>query len=100
MTPVNYKTVDDIKHSVMPLDFYRHELPGAVFKSQAWSCGGLCPFHADNNPGSFRINIETGAFKCFACGKTGGDIISFTMAKYGLSFHDAMANLADSWGLI
>ena len=30
----------------------------------------LCPFHKDTNP-SFSVNIETGAYICFACGAKG-----------------------------
>lgn len=88
-----------IKNSVTPTDFYHYELAKAQFKNQTWNCGHLCPFHADNRPGSFRINLQTGAYKCFSCGAAGGDVISFTMAKYGLSFREAMTRLADEWGL-
>jgi DNA primase len=91
---------DSIKNSLTPLDFYRHELPGAPLKRQGWNDGGLCCFHADNKPGSFRVNLTTGAFKCFACGMAGGDVIAFVMALYGLQFVEALAKLADDWGLI
>ena len=91
---------DYIKSSLIPLDFYRHELPNAPFKRQGWNNGGLCPFHNDNKAGSFRINTDTGAFKCFACDTAGSDVIAFTMALYGLQFIDALHKLADEWGLI
>jgi DNA primase len=90
---------DYIKHSVNLLDFYRHELANAKLTKCRWNEGGLCPFHHDNKPGSFRINTETGAFICFACGAKGGDMISFTMAKHGLDFPDALKKLADEWGI-
>lgn len=89
-----------IKGLVNPLDFYRHELPNVQLNKAGWNDGGLCPCHTDNNPGSFRINTDTGAFICFACGASGGDIINFTMAKHGLSFPDALAKLVNDWGLI
>ncbi len=91
---------DYIKRSLLPFDFYRHELPGATLKKHSWNDGGLCCFHADNKPGSFRVNLTTGAFKCFSCGIAGGDVIAFTMAVYGLEFVEALAKLADDWGLI
>jgi len=91
---------DSVKHSLSPFDLYRHELPNAKLKRLGWNDGGLCPFHSDNQHGSFRINTDTGAFKCFACGTKGGDIIAFTMALNGLNFTDALTKLADEWGLI
>ena len=89
-----------IKRLLSPLDFYKHELPNAKIKRDGWNDGGLCPFHADKATGSFRINTITGAFKCFACGESGSDVIAFTMALHGLHFMDALAHLADDWGLI
>lgn len=91
---------DFIKESVTPGDFYCHATPGAKLKKHDWNDGGLCPFHADNNPGSFRVNLTTGAFKCFACGIAGGDIIAFTMALHDLEFVEALEELADDWGLL
>ncbi len=88
-----------IKNSLNPRDYYQHELPKTAFKKQDWNDGGLCPFHSDHKPGSFRVNLITGAYKCFACGAAGGDVIAFAMALYGLQFVDALAKLADDWGL-
>jgi len=93
-------TADYIKRSLNPMDFYHHELPNAPFKKHGWNDGGLCPFHSDNKPGSFRVNLTTGAYKCFSCGMAGGDIVAFVMALYGLEFVEALAKLADDWGLI
>jgi DNA primase len=90
---------DYIKQSLTARDFYRRELPDAPLKKHGWNDGGLCPFHSDNNPGSFRINLATGAYKCFACGAAGGDVIAFAMTLYGLQFLEALAKLADDWGL-
>jgi DNA primase len=91
---------DYIKRSLSPFDFYSHELPAAKLNKHDWNDGGLCPFHADNSTGSFRVNLATGAYKCFSCGETGGDIIAFTMAVHGLHFVEALTKLADEWGLV
>ncbi|MBM3358465.1 MAG: hypothetical protein FJY54_12150, partial [Betaproteobacteria bacterium] len=48
----------------------------------------LCPFHDDHNP-SLRVNVETGAFRCMACGARGGDVLAYHRARYGLSFTQA-----------
>jgi DNA primase len=90
---------DYIKQNLNPRDYYRHELPGAILKRPGWNDGGLCPFHSDNRPGSFRVNLTSGAFKCFACGAAGGDVVAFAMAFYALQFVEALAKLADDWGL-
>lgn len=90
---------DYIKQTLAAREFYRHELPGAPLKKHGWNDGGLCPFHNDNKPGSFRVNLMTGAYKCFACGAAGADVIAFAMALYGLQFVEALAKLADDWGL-
>lgn len=90
---------ETLKSSLPPFDFYSHELEGVTFKKHGWNDGGLCPFHADTSKGSFRVNVLTGAYKCYSCGESGGDIVSFTMALYGLAFPVALAKLADEWGI-
>jgi len=52
----------------------------------------LCPFHQDTHP-SLRIHIDTGGFKCMACGIHGGDILAFHMQRYGLRFIAAAKQL-------
>lgn len=93
-------SVNNIKEAIHPLDFYRHELASTAFKRHDWNDGGLCPFHDDSQAGSFRVNLLTGAYKCFACGMAGGDIVAFVMSLYGLQFVEALAKLANDWGLI
>jgi DNA primase len=100
LNPTARLNANYIKNSINPLDFYRAELIGLRIKHRkTWIDGGLCPFHPDTKPGSFRINTVTGAFKCFACGHAGGDIIAFTRLLYDLSFPDALAQLTQDWGL-
>ena len=89
-----------IKRLLTPFDFYRHELPNAPLKKAGWNDGGLCCFHADNSTGSFRVNLTTGGFVCFACGIAGSDVIAFVMRFYGLQFAEALVKLADDWGLV
>jgi DNA primase len=93
-------SADYIKQNINPTDFYRYELPKAPLKKQGWNDGGLCPFHHDNKPDSFRVNLISGAYKCFACGAAGGDIVAFVMALYAMQFAEALAKLADEWGLV
>ena len=90
---------EQIKAAVAPGDYYRHELPGATLKKHGWNDAGLCIFHADTKTGSFRVNTETGAFKCYSCGAKGGDILAFEMEKNGLNFTDALKKISEEWGL-
>lgn len=56
---------------------------------------GCCPFHDDNNAGSFKIYQKNGqwVWTCHAaCGKT-GNIFQFLMATDGLSFDQAVQKL-------
>lgn len=89
--------IDYIKQSISPQDFYQHEFPDNIFKKHGWNDGGLCPFHDDNQTGSFRINTQSGGFTCFSCGAKGGDIVSYTMQIYGLDFVDALQKLDSDW---
>lgn len=74
---------------------YRHELgiESSVGPSE-WVIGGLCPFHSDRRVGSFRLNLHTGAFRCFACGARGGDVIAFVRLRHCLTFREAIQHLA------
>jgi DNA primase len=92
-------SANDIKSNITPYEFYRAELPDAKLNRHSWNDGGLCPFHDDKSIGSFRVNLETGAFKCFACGTTGSDIIAFTIAVLSCDFVEAINTLANDWGI-
>ena len=92
-------TASNIKGLLSPRDFYTYELNSPKLKKVSWNEGGLCPFHADNKSGSFYVNLETGAYKCFACGEVGGDVVAFSMSLYGLKFSDALEKLACDWSL-
>ena len=87
-----------IKQCVSPRDFYQYEL-GLTIKKHGWVDGGLCPFHSDNHSGSFRINTDTGSFKCFSCGHGGGDVLAFTRLLYDMKFTEALEKLEYDWGV-
>ncbi|HXW60412.1 MAG TPA: DNA primase [Myxococcota bacterium] len=58
---------------------------------------GLCPFHQEKTP-SFQVRDDVGFYKCFGCGAS-GDMIEFLMRLRGLSFKEAVLELADEAGL-
>lgn len=89
-------TAGMLKKSLSPDQYYRAHLEGDFGKPtghdwHAWN--GLCPFHNDTQPGSFVVNQKTGAFKCFSCGESGGDIIDFHMKVNRLGFKEAFKDL-------
>lgn len=89
--------INDIKQSIGPLDFYTHEL-GKLLIGKSWIDAGACPFHVGDTPGSFHVDLNTGAFKCLYCGIEGHDIVEFTMALHGLPLPEALEKLAYQWG--
>ena len=58
---------------------------------------GLCPFHNETAP-SFHVNAERGFFHCFGC-KESGDVFGFLMKREGLSFPEALHQLARRAGI-
>ena len=58
---------------------------------------GLCPFHQEKTP-SFNVSEVRKAFKCFGCSE-GGDAISFLQKIQGMSFHEAVEELAGRAGM-
>ena len=58
---------------------------------------GLCPFHAERTP-SFQVLADRGFYHCFGCGKH-GDAFTWLMEREGLSFPEAMEQLASAAGI-
>ena len=54
-----------------------------------WAC---CPFHGEKTP-SFHAEDRKGRYHCFGCGVS-GDHFTFLVEQEGLSFPDAVAQLA------
>ena len=55
-----------------------------------------CPFHKngeERNP-SLSMDTHDGHYKCFACGKKGGDVIAFYRAVTRAGFAEALQTLA------
>ncbi len=58
---------------------------------------GLCPFHSEKTP-SFHVNQERGFYHCFGCQES-GDAIAFVRQLEGLSFVEAVRQLANRLGI-
>jgi DNA primase len=57
----------------------------------------LCPFHHEKTP-SFYVVPAKGFYKCFGCGEA-GDVFTFLMKRGGLSFQEAVRELAGRVGV-
>jgi DNA primase len=58
---------------------------------------GLCPFHAEKSP-SFTVSPSKQFYHCFGCGAN-GDAIRFMTEYSGMSFIDAVKDLAQQVGM-
>jgi DNA primase len=59
---------------------------------------GLCPFHHEKTP-SFTVSDERQNYHCFGCGAH-GDVIKFITSTTGLSFSEAVGQLAAQAGIV
>ncbi len=57
----------------------------------------LCPFHGEKTP-SLHVSTEKKIWHCFGCGK-GGDVFSFVMEMEGMTFPEALKELAKRAGV-
>ncbi|MEJ5365615.1 MAG: DNA primase [Desulfosoma sp.] len=81
-----------IKQAVDVLDLIGSAVP---LKRVGTRYVGLCPFHREKTP-SFQVDASAGLFYCFGCG-AGGDVITFTMRHWNLTFPEAVKYLADRY---
>lgn len=82
----NYKSTFNRNLLPTPGEYYREQglklTGGGEWKS------AICPFHGDKNP-SLRLRLDSGGFRCMACGVHGGDVLAFHMQLHKLNFMSA-----------
>jgi DNA primase len=63
-----------------------------LLKKTGQNYSGLCPFHSEKTP-SFTVSPSKQIFHCFGC-NTGGNVFTVLMKHDGLSFPEAVRELA------
>jgi DNA primase len=91
---ISERTIEEVRDRA---DIYEVVSRSVQLKKAGKNFVGLCPFHREKTP-SFSVNRDKGIFKCFGCGK-GGDVFSFLMEIEGLSFVEAVRELAERYGV-
>jgi DNA primase len=64
-----------------------------VLRKSGSNHSGLCPFHSERTP-SFSVSEAKQLYHCYGC-KRGGDLVAFVMEIHGLSFPEAVEELAE-----
>jgi DNA primase len=64
-----------------------------VLRKSGANHSGLCPFHSERSP-SFSVSENKQLYHCYGC-KRGGDLFSFVMEIFGISFPEAVEELAE-----
>ncbi len=66
-------------------------------RKQGGAWVGRCPFHTEKTP-SFQVVPDRGFYHCFGCGKN-GDALSWLQEREGLTFNEALEQLARAAGI-
>jgi DNA primase len=92
---ITESTVEEIKSRIDLADLISSY--GIAVKHAGSSLKACCPFHNEKTP-SFHINDTKGFYHCFGCGES-GDAIKFVQKMEGVSFVEAVKNLASRCGV-
>lgn len=94
MMPNSKQILDEIRSRISIVNLVSEHLP---LKRAGRNFKGLCPFHQEKTP-SFMVTEEKQIFHCFGCGE-GGDVFTFLMKYNGLTFPEALKELAKKAGV-
>ena len=78
-------------------DLVREWLPDGEKQGNEWVSTN--PTRADQSPGSFKVNLNTGLWKDFATGDAGGDLVSLWAYLQGLEQKQAAIELVERYRL-
>ncbi len=87
---VTPELITKIKEAVNLVDVIGEHV---VLRKAGANYSGLCPFHAERSP-SFSVSETKQLYHCYGCKKS-GDLLTFFQEIHGLSFMDAIEELAE-----
>jgi DNA primase len=87
---------DEIKERLDIVDLIQSS--GVQLRKAGRNHTGFCPFHPNARTPAFYVFPHTQSYYCFSCHKA-GDAFTFVMERQGLSFGDALEQLAQRTGV-
>lgn len=72
-------------------------LEGLVLEKRGANYKARCPFHDDHDP-SLTVSTGRQEWRCFPCHE-GGDVIDFVQRRHGLSYKEALIDIAEKAGI-
>ncbi len=91
---ISATTIEEIKERASLVDLVGEQ---TQLKRNGAHFTALCPFHSEKTP-SFHIRDNGRYYHCFGCGVS-GNVITYVMESRGLSFPDAVEELAARYGI-
>lgn len=91
---ISQETIEEVKTRARLVDLVSQRTP---LRQRGLNYVGLCPFHQEKTP-SFQVRDADNYYHCFGCGAS-GNAITFVMETQGLSFPDAVEDLAQRFGI-
>ena len=96
MPKIPQNTIDKIRDQADIVDVISREVE---LKRKGVNYFGICPFHDENTP-SFSVSQSKQIYKCFGGCDAGGNVFTFIMEFYKLTFFESAKLLADRYNII
>lgn len=91
-------TIDSVDELKLKVNLLEVAEQFAIFTKKGANYVAKCVFHKDATP-SLYIDVANNRYKCFGCGKSGGDGFQFIQDKLGYSYPEALRYLADKYNI-
>ena len=96
MPQIPQSTIDKIRDQADIVDVISREVE---LKRKGVNYFGICPFHDEKTP-SFSVSQSKQIYKCFGGCDAGGNVFTFIMEFYKLTFFESAKLLADRYNII